>query len=795
MKKIITFMLLLSSTAMAIMNISLDDPYEGLMSNSIIELVYDSTGMWIGSAGGASYRADGDLNWTTFTGESGLISTELSAMAASRYNDTTLVCIATLHTEYASGQNVPFGDGFSITKNHGDTWLSDTLTTPFHANYYGMLAYDLDIYKNDIYAACFYGGLVRSMNGGYTWDNLYLNSSDSSDLADSSYQSYSNRYFSVKVDLSLYPDTISVWGGSAAGLNRFVFTSFDDISKQNAAWAIAHRETDIEGSLPGNHVVALAVHGRPGRIYDAFIDSNYAYIAHDYEGMIVVNVSDSTNPVEVGRLDTDGRAWAVYVVDTLAYIADYNGDLVVANISDPNNPEEAGSASLPDFRSRAVNVFVNGGYVYVADEIYGLHIFNADPNNLDLINSYGDFGGINDVYVEGIYAYLAAAEDGMIILGITDVDNLEMIGQFEIDTLSNSAEELNVQGDVAFIADSKLGLLAIDIADPANPEFIDDFETPGAVNSICFANNRIFLTDGSDLRVFTLADETHGDSLQYINGITTPGMALNVAVSGDLAYVADNYFGMQIIDISQLDSMAIEGNFAPVCSTYIWAACRVGVGEDGQRYGVAYSPNYGQTWKTVIEEPAWDFAFIGDTVIVATDNGLYVSADYTNWHIITQLEERNEQDEVVLRYFPSGFYALEAVGSGLWVGGADGTAYTDHLTLDNSETWDIHRSQINPEDHYAYPSPFSPLVSTRQGTTIHYMPPQTTDVTIKVYDFNLDLVSVVVDGVARDGGVEVDNDVWDGRNDKGEVVANGIYFYNIKLGTGEDWWGKVAVVK
>jgi hypothetical protein len=158
------------------------------------------------------------------------------------------------------------------------------------------------------------------------------------------------------------------------------------------------------------------------------------------------------------------------------------------------------------------------------------------------------------------------------------------------------------------------------------------------------------------------------------------------------------------------------------------------------------------------------------------------------------MEERNADGEVVRRYFPSGIYAVETVGSSIWAGGADGTVFTSNYDPGETE-WTIYRSQLRADEHFAYPTPFSPISSTRQGTTIHYMPPQTTDVTIRVFDFNLDLVATVVDGETRPGGVEADNDVWDGRNDEGEIVANGIYFYQIELGTGEDWWGKVAVVK
>jgi hypothetical protein len=791
MKKIVILIVILTSSAFAYMNITLDEPMEGLRSNSIIEIVYDSSGIWLGTAGGASYLPDGDSIWQTYTAENGLHSTEVSALAFSRVNDITRVCIATLHTEYASGQNVPFGDGYSITTDGGDTWLDESYTKPFYANYFGMLSYDLDMYEDDIYSANFYGGLLRSIDGGVSWENLFLNSDDSTDLADSSYRSYSNRYFSTKVDYSLAPDTISVWGGSAAGLNRFIFTNYNSGEKQDSAGAIAHREADMEGSLPGDHVVALAINGRPGRIYDAFAVGGYAYVAHDYEGLIVVDISTPSSPQEVDSLDTDGRAWAVFVEGDYVYIADYGQGLLIADISDPANPN---SLWQDQTSGRAVNVFVEGNYAYVADDLFGLFVYDISglPAPPSLHDSYTLSGGVNDVHVAGDYAYLANGDNGLVILSIADIaDSIYLVSQFENDTLGMFATEIVVDSIYAYIADGVSGVLAVDVSDPANPQFKDSFSTPGDPQSIYFANDYIFMTDGMDVRAFELTAPDQGDSLIFVGGYGTPGTALNVMVAGDYAYVADNYFGLQIVDVSAPGSMALAGNFAPVCSTYLWAACRPGVGEANQQYGIAYSPNYGKTWTTVIDEPGWDFAFIGDTVIVATDNGLYISDNYTSWDIITEMEQTDQFGNVERRYFPSGIYAVETVGSDIWAGGADGTVYTS----DGCASWQIYRSELRPDEHFAYPSPFSPVASTRRGTTIHYMPPQTTDVTIKIFDFNLDLVATVADGETRLGGVEADNDVWDGKNDKGEMVANGVYFYQIKLGTGEDWWGKAVVVK
>jgi hypothetical protein len=47
----------------------------------------------------------------------------------------------------------------------------------------------------------------------------------------------------------------------------------------------------------------------------------------------------------------------------------------------------------------------------------------------------------------------------------------------------------------------------------------------------------------------------------------------------------------------------------------------------------------------------------------------------------------------------------------------------------------------------------------------------------------------------RRGGVESDDIVWNGTNDDGRTVANGVYFYRIELDSGDDLWGKVVVIR
>jgi hypothetical protein len=70
-----------------------------------------------------------------------------------------------------------------------------------------------------------------------------------------------------------------------------------------------------------------------------------------------------------------------------------------------------------------------------------------------------------------------------------------------------------------------------------------------------------------------------------------------------------------------------------------------------------------------------------------------------------------------------------------------------------------------------HPNPFNPT------TTINYDLPVTAQVTLQVYDVSGRLVRTLVDGNVLDAGRK--RIVWDGRDDFGNQVSSGIYFYRI----------------
>ena len=77
-----------------------------------------------------------------------------------------------------------------------------------------------------------------------------------------------------------------------------------------------------------------------------------------------------------------------------------------------------------------------------------------------------------------------------------------------------------------------------------------------------------------------------------------------------------------------------------------------------------------------------------------------------------------------------------------------------------------------------YPNPFNP------ETWIPYQLKRPADVTLAIYDLNGQTVRTLVAGY-QPAGVYRSREraaYWDGRNEMGETVANGVYFYTLTAG-------------
>lgn len=246
-------------------------------------------------------------------------------------------------------------------------------------------------------------------------------------------------------------------------------------------------------------------------------------------------------------------------------------------------------------------------------------------------------------------------------------------------------------------------------------------------------------------------------------------------------------------------AVALERQLLPDGRSVIWAGTR-STGLPGERDAISFSLDKGQTWQITGPTYAWDFAFSQNKVWASTGQGLYASADQgLTW------EQVMVRDQATGEELLGVFNGLETVGQTLWVGAENGLG----RSTDEGQTWAVVKSLVRPLSldrgqlvgeggladslqTYAAPNPFAP--SQDEKARIVYSLTREAEVTIEIYDFASRKVRTLIDGMQRAGGQNYASDTWDGRDDQGDRVANGVYFYRIELDSGPRAFGKIVVL-
>ena len=213
------------------------------------------------------------------------------------------------------------------------------------------------------------------------------------------------------------------------------------------------------------------------------------------------------------------------------------------------------------------------------------------------------------------------------------------------------------------------------------------------------------------------------------------------------------------------------------------------------RFGVTFTRDGGQTFEqTLLGERVYDFAFDGELVYVAGENGLFISSNLGgSWESINQFRDRVVSNRLVRP--GSSVFSVEVDQGILWVGTSDGLL----KSVDGGQSWSIFRVQVplHPPsssssvpnvDTYAYPNPFSP--SDDRFIRIKYELQGTGNVDIRIFDFGMNLVRQLSESSVSG----THESLWDGTDERGIRVANGVYFYEVSA-SGDRFRGKILVIE
>jgi len=279
------------------------------------------------------------------------------------------------------------------------------------------------------------------------------------------------------------------------------------------------------------------------------VQGNYAYIGEGPR-LTVLDVSEPASPSMAGKtIPLPGVVEDVAVTENTAYVAAGQAGLRVVDISNPTNPTEVGDC---DLFGTARDVTVGGGYAYVAVGESGLCVVDiSQPSTPKMVGQYDSFGLVHGVAVVGQYVY-AAGPRGLLVIDVSDPAIPMEISFFEI---SGTGWDVAIVGNYAYLAGEFSGLHVIDISTPAEPVEIGIASDIGEAWAVSVADVTAYAIDrmGRHLWIVDVSDPAHPNA---IGTYTAPGggmmeMSGDVVVAGNTAYVAADTAGLRVVDVSE----------------------------------------------------------------------------------------------------------------------------------------------------------------------------------------------------------------------------------------------------
>jgi photosystem II stability/assembly factor-like uncharacterized protein len=250
---------------------------------------------------------------------------------------------------------------------------------------------------------------------------------------------------------------------------------------------------------------------------------------------------------------------------------------------------------------------------------------------------------------------------------------------------------------------------------------------------------------------------------------------------------------------AQNQDEAISGNFITALrynysDNKLWASTWKAENQS-EFYGVSSTSDGGSTWQTYLrDEKPHNFGFIGQQVLVPTDNGVFRSTDNgSSWILPNSIVDL----ETSVSLKTNIFYSADTYQNKIWLGTDDGLIrFTESAGKIWEGDWKIYfasKPLTSNDDTYCYPNPFNPR---QEELKIKYSTNGSDEnITIRIFDFSFNYVRTIIQNVTRNRDLEGAPEFWDGRDDNGNYVANGVYFYRIEIGDKDPLFGKILVLQ
>jgi hypothetical protein len=309
------------------------------------------------------------------------------------------------------------------------------------------------------------------------------------------------------------------------------------------------------------------------------VSGDYVFLVDEWAGVQVINIADPANPFIVTRIETSDDARGIVVEDGLAYVGDqYHGDIVILDVSDPTSPQIISTSEAWGNSEALVKA---GDCLYVAGAYQGMDIIDvSDPEN-PIHMPLADMCPTSFVAVSGNYLYVNTACGGsndeldyrLRIYDVTDPSAPILLSVFE-DFIGNVWSDMIIVDGVLYMNeyddDHNNTLLLLDLSDPANP--VRSGTLPIEFKAISFnrEGNLLYSAKSGGTGGMAVIDVTDPFSPALIGDWTEAVGTFKAARRDNYLFVTDTGFGLRVVDVTNpsapeiVANLAVEGSFTAI---------------------------------------------------------------------------------------------------------------------------------------------------------------------------------------------------------------------------------------
>jgi hypothetical protein len=303
------------------------------------------------------------------------------------------------------------------------------------------------------------------------------------------------------------------------------------------------------------------------------LETDHAYVANDFGGLTVMDVSDLSTP----RIDTTvmqtGLSENLVVRDTLMFVTGSQGGMQIANVANPAHPRSVSACRAPGARDTKSAVAGDSFAFIGCASRYRFYSVNiADIWNPVLAESCEIFNPPEDMVLRDSLVYCAEANRFQVV-NVARPREPVLVGSCNI---TGTGVDVLLKDTLAYV--SSLPTQIVNVADPTSPVIIGTISTYG--HGIAIHESFAFMPALYDsMVIYNVADPTR--PLRIARHTFSGGHVWNsgVALIGKLLYVGGDI--MHVLDVSDpLDPVEVASWLPPYDITrlsysepWLYAAC------------------------------------------------------------------------------------------------------------------------------------------------------------------------------------------------------------------------------